>query len=705
MASFSFSDLNESFSDPPQTDDGYKKNYNGYGKVTFSKESMVKTDDGYKLITVTDNKLNIPKKVWPPFWKKAIRLKVVVAGDGGVGKSTWLNRLATGHFAQTEQRNNNFDDYFATLGVSVKQLTFRTNRGPVSFNCWDTAGQERYGGLRDGYYIKGQLGIVMHNYTSQSLRHCLNWQRDLDRVMDATPTVHVGNTLRRLTIHGTTLWTELSQIEMRRARYQWQRCGQNFLDELEKFREERQVPYVSFNSKTCTDAEMSRPFLELARMYFDDPTLVFEVSPQDSLQSLISQQEWGKANELLQQELQQEEYLSEWSEEEKQELHGEKLLQTFLSVPTRNDVLLPHYICEHGGDGFFHTKINDTPPSLIDERAEQHLQFVTRIFQTCPEQAMIRNRDGDLPLHLAAKNQAPLAIIEVLLAVNPEAASMRNDEGELPLHCLLKHFSRFQIGDRVRIVGPTDASIPIETNIGVVESFVDDNKCCDDGYYCGKCHLHVVQYPVKYSIRLDSTYDVESSCNVEVFPFDLVRYNETTHPSWKQDIFYTSHQKYFFQKACAVMDCFPDALSRMDKSCAVPLQLAAAKNVPVELMSALISRSSPWCAGTMYEILSEEEMKKKLEILTKCEKWETFGGFKRWPSKIPKEFRTRQSVPQKEIMPRPAILSSLKSHKVVVLGQRYLDHHAFVEFLLCNKRLFNRDQDAISMIRHLLLGT
>ena len=147
MASFSFSDPNESFSDPPQTDDGYKKNYNGYGKVTLSKEGMIKTLDGYKLIRVTDNKLNIPKKVWPPFWKKAIRLKVVVAGDGGVGKSTWLNRLATGHFAQTEQRNNNFDDYFATLGVEVKQLTFRTNRGPVSFNCWDTAGQEKYHSL------------------------------------------------------------------------------------------------------------------------------------------------------------------------------------------------------------------------------------------------------------------------------------------------------------------------------------------------------------------------------------------------------------------------------------------------------------------------------------------------------------------------------------------------------------------------------
>jgi GTP-binding nuclear protein Ran len=26
---------------------------------------------------------------------------------------------------------------------------------------WDTAGQEKFGGLRDGYYINGQCGIIM----------------------------------------------------------------------------------------------------------------------------------------------------------------------------------------------------------------------------------------------------------------------------------------------------------------------------------------------------------------------------------------------------------------------------------------------------------------------------------------------------------------------------------------------------------------
>lgn len=49
--------------------------------------------------------------------------------------------------------------YVATLGVEVHPLLFHTNRGPIKFNVWDTAGQEKFGGLRDGYYIKGSQKI------------------------------------------------------------------------------------------------------------------------------------------------------------------------------------------------------------------------------------------------------------------------------------------------------------------------------------------------------------------------------------------------------------------------------------------------------------------------------------------------------------------------------------------------------------------
>ena len=67
---------------------------------------------------------------------------MVLVGDGGVGKTTFVKRHLTGEFERK---------YIATLGVEVHPMTFYTNHGNVKFNVWDTAGQEKLGGLRDGY--------------------------------------------------------------------------------------------------------------------------------------------------------------------------------------------------------------------------------------------------------------------------------------------------------------------------------------------------------------------------------------------------------------------------------------------------------------------------------------------------------------------------------------------------------------------------
>ena len=82
----------------------------------------------------------------------------------------------------------------ATLGVEVHPLDFYTNRGLIRFNVWDTAGQEKFGGLRDGYYIQGQCGIIMFDVTSRvTYKNVPNWFKDLERVCTCIPIVLCGN--------------------------------------------------------------------------------------------------------------------------------------------------------------------------------------------------------------------------------------------------------------------------------------------------------------------------------------------------------------------------------------------------------------------------------------------------------------------------------------------------------------------------------
>jgi len=115
----------------------------------------------------------------------AVKFKLVLVGDGGVGKTTFVKRHRTGEFEKK---------YIATMGVEVNPLPFFTNLGPVIFNCWDTAGQEKFGGLRDGYYIGGQAAIIMFDVTTRvTYKSVPHWHKDLTRVCEGIPIVLCGN--------------------------------------------------------------------------------------------------------------------------------------------------------------------------------------------------------------------------------------------------------------------------------------------------------------------------------------------------------------------------------------------------------------------------------------------------------------------------------------------------------------------------------
>ena len=57
--------------------------------------------------------------------------KLLLAGNGGVGKTSFIKRHVTGEFEET---------YVPTLGVQIYHIEFTTTNGKVRFEVWDIAG-------------------------------------------------------------------------------------------------------------------------------------------------------------------------------------------------------------------------------------------------------------------------------------------------------------------------------------------------------------------------------------------------------------------------------------------------------------------------------------------------------------------------------------------------------------------------------------
>ncbi|XP_018834797.1 GTP-binding nuclear protein Ran1A-like [Juglans regia] len=169
--------------------------------------------------------------------------KLVIVGDGGTGKTTFVKRHLTGEF---EKR------YEPTIGVEVHPLDFFTNYGKIRFDCWDTAGQEKFGGLRDGYYIHGQCAIIMFDVTARlTYKNVPTWHRDLCRVCDNIPIVLCGNKVD----------VKTRQVKAKQV----------------TFHRKKNLQYYEISAKSNYNFE--KPFLYLARKLAGNLDLHFVESP------------------------------------------------------------------------------------------------------------------------------------------------------------------------------------------------------------------------------------------------------------------------------------------------------------------------------------------------------------------------------------------------------------------------------------------
>lgn len=87
------------------------------------------------------------------------KFKICLIGDGGTGKTTFINRVLNGDF---------ISKYYATQGAVTKNV--KLGIGDNSFICyevWDTAGQEKNAGLKDCYYIDAVSAFFFFDVNSK----------------------------------------------------------------------------------------------------------------------------------------------------------------------------------------------------------------------------------------------------------------------------------------------------------------------------------------------------------------------------------------------------------------------------------------------------------------------------------------------------------------------------------------------------------
>ncbi|XP_030642155.1 ras-related protein Rab-9A [Chanos chanos] len=181
-------------------------------------------------------------------------LKVILLGDGGVGKSSLMNRYVT----------NKFDtQLFHTIGVEFLNKDLEVDGQLVTLQIWDTAGQERFRSLRTPFYRGSDCCLLTFSVDdNQSFLNLGNWKKEFIyyadvKQPDSFPFVVLGN---KVDVTERQVSAEEAQ--------QWCRENGNF-------------PYFETSAKDATN--VSNAFEEAVRRVLASEDRVEHLVPTDAV--------------------------------------------------------------------------------------------------------------------------------------------------------------------------------------------------------------------------------------------------------------------------------------------------------------------------------------------------------------------------------------------------------------------------------------
>ena len=112
-------------------------------------------------------------------------LKVVVAGDGSVGKTSLVRRYCEGKFEFSR---------VMTIGVDFQTKIVELPGGTVKLSIWDMAGQERFAVMRTGFYRGNRAAALVFDVTHpESLADLEHWRAEILKTVPAQKFIVIGN--------------------------------------------------------------------------------------------------------------------------------------------------------------------------------------------------------------------------------------------------------------------------------------------------------------------------------------------------------------------------------------------------------------------------------------------------------------------------------------------------------------------------------